>query len=658
MDVQKSLFPGDFTFEDRFLDDHAGKIITEPTVAIVELIANAYDAGALNVRVKWPEKSFEGFAIVDDGTGMTREQLDHRWKTFNYDRIKEQTDKVVFPPGVRGVKRTCFGQSGKGRHAPFCFSDSYLITSVCEGKQVQAEVTRRTEGKGPFSLEFIDDRPAEGHGTTIQGIVSRNHISAEQIKQLVGSKFLVDPSFNIFVNNEPVELFSLNGVETTEIDTPHGKIKVHFIDTDESSRTTKLRGIAWWAQGRIVGDPNWQRLDDQGAYLDGKRSAAKRYSFIIEADSLKTDVKSDWSGFHSTLRLQEVRQAAHGHVLDKLHSLLAYEKRERKLGAMYKSRQLLRELPDISKKTVSTFIDEVQEKCPSMSTNDLSRVVEILAKLETSRWQYDLLEELSKSSPDELDIWTMILKQWTASSAELVLGELERRINLITRMKALVNDPTADELHQLQPLFERGLWIFGTEYESVDFRSNRGLTEIIGTYLKVPGAGEVREDYQQPNVRLDFITLPNGDNIRAFSADAYQNGNVSGIRKVLIVELKKGRFELTQGEVNQAIGYAKEIKRSGRVQPETLIDVVVLGSLMESDLGMMKVQPNKIDVYPMVYDTVLRQAELRTFDLQRKLEAIAPKVIDPDVALVVERPNILRFSFEDEPSEYFDDVNG
>lgn len=143
---------------------------------------------------------------------------------------------------------------------------------------------------------------------------------------------------------------------------------------------------------------------------------------------------------------------------------------------------MLRELPRLSKRVVDEFIDEVQEKCPTMSERDLGRTVNVLAKLETSRWGYDLLAQLANCSPDDLDKWNEIMQQWTASSAEIVLSELDRRLRLIERMESLVNLPTTDELHELQPLFERGLWIFGPEFESVDFRSNRGLAETIRNF--------------------------------------------------------------------------------------------------------------------------------------------------------------------------------
>ena len=47
-----------FTFGSNFLRDYAGHIISDPRVSIIELIANAYDAGATRVEVKWPGAPF------------------------------------------------------------------------------------------------------------------------------------------------------------------------------------------------------------------------------------------------------------------------------------------------------------------------------------------------------------------------------------------------------------------------------------------------------------------------------------------------------------------------------------------------------------------------------------------------------------------------
>jgi HSP90 family molecular chaperone len=125
---------------DRFLLDHAGQIIGDPTTAVLELIANAYDAGATQVALQWPTERGEQFSVTDNGTGMTKEEFVERWKTLCYDRARRQGMAVVFPADVKGKKRTAFGRSGKGRFAPFCFSDSYQVVTMKDGKSIEVTV--------------------------------------------------------------------------------------------------------------------------------------------------------------------------------------------------------------------------------------------------------------------------------------------------------------------------------------------------------------------------------------------------------------------------------------------------------------------------------------------------------------------------------------
>jgi hypothetical protein len=124
-----------FSFGSGFLEDHAGHIMRDTYTAIVELIANAYDAGATTVSVSWPDQISGVFSIEDNGTGMTPDEFALRWKTLGYRRIDHQGAEVKWPAGAKARARTAFGQSGKGRHGAFCFSDKYslrrLITSGC-----------------------------------------------------------------------------------------------------------------------------------------------------------------------------------------------------------------------------------------------------------------------------------------------------------------------------------------------------------------------------------------------------------------------------------------------------------------------------------------------------------------------------------------------
>ena len=184
---------------------------------------------------------------------------------------------------------------------------------------------------------------------------------------------------------------------------------------------------------------------------------------------------------------------------------------------------------------------------------------------------------------------------------------------MIERLQALVHSPVADELHDIQPLFERGLWIFGPEYEGIQFHSNRGLATIIRKSLGGTTAS-------LPTRRPDFVALPDRS-IGAYAAPAYDsdNGEISGVGKILLVELKRGGFKLTQGEVDQARDYAKELTKAGDVRPNTQIVGYVLGATLEDGLDKIT-QGDRITIVPMKYDTFLDRAQSRTFQLQRKIE--------------------------------------
>jgi len=231
-----------------------GQIIDDPAVAVVELIANCYDAGADKVTVLWPDLPGKILSITDNGTGMTRQEFEKRWKTLAYDRVAEQGTQVVFPPGVGKAKRTAFGHNGKGRFSPLCFSDEYQVETWKDGSCTTATIQLASGGPVPFLLKIEKEKPKLGHGTCVSAVARRYVLPSDSVCELIGFKFAVDPSFVIKVNGEAVKLLSLSRIstQTFEVD-GHGTITVHRLDPLKQERTMRLKGIAWWVNRRMVG---------------------------------------------------------------------------------------------------------------------------------------------------------------------------------------------------------------------------------------------------------------------------------------------------------------------------------------------------------------------------------------------------------------------
>jgi hypothetical protein len=358
---------------------------------------------------------------------------------------------------------------------------------------------------------------------------------------------------------------------------------------------------------------------------------------------LSDDVRFDWTGFNNkSERSRESLVAVEQHIEEWLRRLTIHTRRDQKIEALEVNRAKLKILPDTSRDYVGSFINEVQEKIPTIGQETLNHAVSVVCTLEEARSGRELLESLAKFNPSEMDALYEIIKKWNIRDAKLVLDELHWRLNLIAELERLTDDPSADELHQLQPLFKRGLWIFGPEYETVEFTSNRSLLTVINKLLIPDKQGTISEDMERK--RPDFVVLPDRS-VGIYSRDGYdtETGDVKGIEKVLVIELKRGGFEVTRNETWQVDNYATAIRESGKLQPNAKIVCFVLGSTVSPSARKIQTgeegEGNQTVIFPRSYNMVLRQAHARTFRLMDRIRELHDDIpIDPDVTCVLEKP--------------------
>ncbi len=616
---QTSLFQ--LTFGDEFMRQHAGQIISDQNFAIIELVANCWDAGATKVNITWPNGDGK-FLIADNGIGMTKNELFYRWGKLNYNRLEEQGGKeVVFPKHSRHSTRHVFGRNGVGRHAMFCFADNYDLQTKKDGEYTAVNIARSLSGSAPFvvtekEVKQIDEKE---HGTEISCIIDSNRltlIDSSKVIELIGSRFMADPTFQVYVNSHLVALTDIPHLTETKTVIVDGQtVQVQRI-IGEKGRNTKQTGVAYWVKKRLVGSPSWISKFDQNLLIDGRHPIAKKVLYIVHVDILeeKKLVKPDWSGFYVTDYSSKIFQAISDFIKDDLRDLLYETRRERKVQAINDNRTALSALPTLSKDIISHFIDEVQVKCPTISPQELEASVEVLAKLEKAKSGYSLIEKLALYTSHDLDNLNTILEEWTIDDAKKVLSELKWRLELIVKLEQLVENVTADELHDLQPLFDRGLWIFGPEFESIAFISNRSLATIIKEYF---GSAVIENSSRRP----DFIVLPETA-ISIYASDHFDaQHNISGFDKVIAVELKRAGVPITGKEKDQAMGYCRAIRESNKIDLNTKMIAYVLGSEVLPQYDSPLIEGNTT-VIPLRYNVLLRAAHARTFKLIEKIESL------------------------------------
>jgi hypothetical protein len=379
--------------------------------------------------------------------------------------------------------------------------------------------------------------------------------------------------------------------------------------------------------GCLVGEPSWDGLGD--SLLDARTATAKRFIYVVEADPLTKQVRPDWTGFYASTEVNEARKAVYQFIVEDLRNLTKDLRRERKKAILAETRDTLARLPVVSQEQVAAFVDDLQLQCPTIGARELTNAVQVFANMEKARSGYALLDKMAGLAPDDIDGLNTILNEWTVSDARKVLSELRYRLDLIKQLEKLLDKEHADELHELQPLFERGLWMFGPEFEAISFISNRTLATIIRDTL---GGGTPTT----PDKRPDFVILPDRS-IGVYSCDAYNTHHeVSGLARVIVVELKRGGSLISHKEKDQAQHYARELRRSGKVSRETAIEAYVLGSSVDPDAEEPMTE-GRSTIIPRTYGVVLAGAHARTFNLLKRIQDAGGGVSDPDLRDVLHR---------------------
>jgi hypothetical protein len=607
-------------FDDRFLEDYAGQIMRDPIVALVELVANAWDAYATEVDITWPDDR-NPFRIADNGIGMTAEQVDVRWRTFAYDRIKSQGGETVLPPpGSPGKKpRRVFGRNGKGRFAGFYFSDPYRVTTWRDDKHVEFEISRGFATGQPFDVKQIGKaQKKDGHGCILSGVHLKSvPLSEEEARTVLSTRFLTDPEFAVSVNGVRVGFADIPAEALQEVRLEIdalGTATIRVIDSQKTDRTSKQHGVAWWVNRRLVGDCNWRWID-QERLLDGRTEEAKRYTFVVEADFLLPAVAPDWTGFDPANGIWlKAKDPLQNSILDVIRGIT----KERRAAAKKTVREAhveeVRKLPPLSRERWNALLDEVVDGCPNLTEGQVDQLMGLMANMERAQSQYSLLEKLEGLEPGDIDALNDILEKWTVRTAKAALEEIEGRLKIIEEIRIATANPQIKEVQELQPLFGNALWIFGPEFESIEFTSNEAMTTVIQKLFKVEmAASRNRPDFAMtPNSTIGFYGLPSFDQ---------ETHDVIGTSRLVIVELKRPGVLLGSEEKQQVWKYVKELIAKGLVTDSTQVAGFVLGEHVEAaEASVFTERDNHVRIRPLLYSTFVTLAEKRMFNLRKRLQ--------------------------------------
>lgn len=571
-------------FEDDYLLRELGQVAHVPQVALTELVANAWDAGATRVDLVLPSEIGGTLTVTDDGHGMSPAQFRKRWMTLRYKREKHQGLDVEFPAGRVARPRRAYGRNGVGRHGLLCFADEYEVQTWRDGT-LATFVVATESGPSPFVLrsETLAKRP--GAGTKLSVSVSRKLPDADEILTVLAARFIHDPEFEIRVNGVQRPFTKIEGrvsEETLHLGPGHSATVI-VIDSTRLNHSSVHQGIAFWVQRRLVGSPSW--AVGQIANFDGRTRFARRYKVIVDTEGYEADVEQDWTAFRTTDAVRDLYRATAEHIGKVAQDLAAEVVEAASEDALTQNRSELATLGQGARLEVAEFTKVVAQAHPTISPDFLATAVKAVIHLEKTKSGAALLQKLSSLPHDDVDGLDRLLTEWTVKDALRVLDEIDSRVSVIETIRRLADDPNTDELHTLHPLILRSRWLFGPEFESQEYCSNVTLQTVARELFKRTDAQFINERH-----RPDIVVLPEKTTWQMTGIESFDPSDptLTQIQHVLVIELKKGGFELTRKEINQADGYVQDIATSGAMSGAPFISAWVVGQKVAAGVASAK----------------------------------------------------------------------
>ena len=489
-------------FEENYLQRTYKTLTTKPEIALTELVANAWDAGASRVDITIPTETKDFLVIQDNGTGLTYDEFQERWRKLSYNRLTHQGKKVLFPAGIEG-NRLAFGRNGIGRHGLLCFNNEYTVVTTKNGKRHTFEIDSIKQDPIHIKSHQMEDAAPKEHGVLLRTAVQVHMPDPDDILEVLSSRFVTDPNFSVFVNNKKVEPYDLVGLRSPSGDITVNesiKIQILFIDTAVSHRKSIYQGIAFWQSQRLVGEPSWSLGKE--TIMDGRTTNAKKFIFIVKSDDLADYVKEDWTGFRDCEEMNLVYAKVKEYVLDALSQYNREHISDIKNSIQESLKQQYGQLTALGRHEVEETIEHIAQTKPAVSKETLEVAAEAVANVAQARSGEALFRKLASLDVEEIDSLNDLLSKWSIKDALVVLDEIDRRLSAIEAIDKLASNTATDELHTLHPLVTASRWIFGPEFDSLEYRSNRQLRTIAKTVFHLEDG-----NFVNPQKRPDLFVV-------------------------------------------------------------------------------------------------------------------------------------------------------
>ena len=603
------------SFDVKIIDSLGVKLYTTIPPMIAELIANAWDADAHNVWLKFNNSSDKHIEVKDDGCGMSFDELNKHFLTIGRNR-RSDLNKDTSSEG-----RKILGKKGLGKLSMFGIGEKITVSTIKNGHKttfvMDYEIMKATEPDDVYKplIKDLDIETKEPNGTiiTIGGIRRKTSFDLNAIRNTIRSRFhIFSKDFVVHINDDEALLIDDNAMNVGEY-----QFSWKFPDDFEDMRNnfqdlyqfgvnkgitgtiytakTPLRkeaqGIVLFSRNKLVQENktfNPRGNDNFFQYMTG----AFDVDFIdndLRIDNCSTDRKSlAWDNYDNDdlVTLNE--------FMEKLVSITQSGWREKRKEEKKKK---------ISEKSIDVdqWIENLNKAEQPLARKLTTAIIENDNIDETRASEYvqcirdmygfssfrDFTQQLDEMQALDNENAIKLLCDWgeieAKEYAKIALG----RISTIDQFERYISK-NASETKVIQKFLEQFPWLLDPKMEKFE-------REVTYSKLLKQKFGE-DTDLPETNRRIDFLCT-----------------NSSGI--IHIIELKRPCIKLTAKEMSQVASYTEFIKKQFPANAEKVKGYLISDNMtFESGAETIRKGLEKEDIYIKSYSDLL--AEARRYNQQ------------------------------------------
>ena len=549
--------------------------------ALKELVDNAWDADADSVRISLPEPLSDApIEIVDDGTGMTEEEVRCHYLAIAADR------RIVRGERTAGKNRRVKGRKGVGKFAGLMASSEMRLETWARGVKSCFDL-RLVDLAGVEDIEKLPIEIAseqcsrEKHGTRI--VLGGLHAGFAipdpgKFRQILLQEYGRESGIVICVNDKPLGVDDVDGSyeDSTFLVDGVGDVRVRF-SIAENKSVSRAPGIVLKVDGKAIGKPSFFGLDERD---DFPQKLLKKLYGEIDADGLREHVTAGWDSIIENSELLTK-------LIETVQPMLvaAFEARYRRDIQLAQARlkrtvhERLAELPEYRREYAQRAIEKVLDRFYGDAPEKIEPYIFVLLEAIENADYGTVLRHLAEAERRDVIAVAEALADFGLADMAHLVEQAKARHAFLDKLEALAHDPNTLEV-QMHKAIEKNLWLLGAQYSL--FSSNKTLARQSEDYLDKKFTG------QRSNDRPDLLL----------------NENLDGA--ALLIEFKRPKHPLNFDDYQQATGYRHDLHKVMN-KP---IDVLVMGGKRSPDFPQKDLEPNvRAFSYLDVIATARRQIE-------------------------------------------------